>query len=117
MCRSASQAVLTEPIDTQRSIHYHHTMYIDPHNNPEWEALCRQCGRCCFEKYENDNGAIFYSQTPCRYLDIISRECRIYDRRFKINPECVKLTPELVRNLKWLHPACGYYQALRNSAD
>jgi hypothetical protein len=77
-----------------------------------WEAICRQCGLCCFEKIEDDNGAIFFTATPCRHLDVVSRECRIYDRRFEINPECVKLTEELVRELAWLHDSCGYRRAL-----
>ncbi|NVN99939.1 MAG: hypothetical protein HXX17_11495 [Geobacteraceae bacterium] len=77
---------------------------------PAWESKCNQCGFCCFEKYENDNGTIFYSQTPCRYLDIVTRECKVYNRRFEINPDCIQLTPELVSSLKWLHPQCGYKQ-------
>jgi uncharacterized protein len=87
-----------------------------------WESLCRKCGLCCFEKIEMGGGAIFYTSTPCRYLDVVSRECTIYERRFEIYPECVKLTPELVRELRWLHPSCGYKEAMgteeesRNSA-
>lgn len=75
-----------------------------------WESKCNQCGFCCFEKIENDNGTIFYTQTPCRYLDVVSRKCKVYMRRSSINPECVQLTPELVPKLKWLHPECGYRQ-------
>jgi uncharacterized cysteine cluster protein YcgN (CxxCxxCC family) len=74
----------------------------------KWESKCRQCGFCCFEKIESDNGAIFYTQTPCRYLDVVTRKCKVYKRRADINPECIQLTPELVSRLKWLHPECGY---------
>jgi uncharacterized cysteine cluster protein YcgN (CxxCxxCC family) len=74
----------------------------------EWEALCRGCGSCCFEKIEDERGTIFYTQTPCRYLDVVTRQCRIYDNRFTINPECVKLTADLVPNLRWLPRDCGY---------
>jgi uncharacterized cysteine cluster protein YcgN (CxxCxxCC family) len=74
----------------------------------EWETLCRGCGCCCFEKIEDDRGTIFYTQTPCRYLDVVTRQCRIYDNRFVINPECVKLTVELVPTLRWLPRDCGY---------
>ena len=73
-----------------------------------WDSLCKKCGFCCFEKYENDNGSIFYTQTPCRYLDVVTRKCKVYNRRFKINTECVQLTPELVTSIRWLHPECGY---------
>ena len=74
----------------------------------EWEALCRGCGSCCFEKIEDERGTIFYTQTPCRYLDVVTRQCRIYRNRFAINPECVKLTAELVPTLRWLPRDCGY---------
>ena len=73
-----------------------------------WDTLCKQCGRCCFEKIEDERGNIFYTQTACRFLDIISRRCKIFERRFAINPGCVKLTPELVKNLRWLPRDCGY---------
>ena len=77
----------------------------------KWETLCRGCGSCCFEKIEGEQGTIFYTQTPCRYLDVVTRQCRIYDNRFIINPECVKLTAELVPTLRWLPRDCGYVMA------
>lgn len=77
-----------------------------------WEQLCEKCGLCCFEKIEDESGSIFFTSTPCRYLDVVTRECRIYNRRFAIYPECVRLTEELVRELTWLHDDCGYRKAL-----
>jgi uncharacterized cysteine cluster protein YcgN (CxxCxxCC family) len=77
-------------------------------DNPGWDKLCQQCGRCCFEKIEDERGNIFYTQTACRFLDVISRQCKIFDRRFEINPSCVKLTVELVETLRWLPRDCGY---------
>lgn len=76
--------------------------------SPEWDSRCKQCGRCCFEKIEDERGNIFYTQTACRFLDIVSRECKIFERRFEINPSCIKLTPELVQSLRWLPRDCGY---------
>lgn len=76
-----------------------------------WDSLCNRCGQCCFEKIENERGTIFYTQTPCRYLDVVSRQCKVYDRRATINPACIKLTPELLQQLRWLHPDCGYRRA------
>ena len=78
-----------------------------------WENLCKRCGLCCFEKIENERGTIYFTRTPCRYLDVVTRECKVYERRFLINPECVKLTPALVRKIRWLHDDCGYRQALK----
>lgn len=76
----------------------------------EWDSRCKQCGRCCFEKIEDERGNIFYTQTACRFLDVVSRECKIFERRFEINPGCVKLTPELVQTLRWLPRDCGYHR-------
>jgi len=76
-----------------------------------WEDLCEKCGICCFEKIEDDNGTIFFTATPCRYLDVVTRECKIYPRRFEIYPECVQLTETLVQKLSWLHDDCGYRKA------
>jgi hypothetical protein len=77
-------------------------------SDDEWETLCRGCGSCCFEKIEDERGTIFYTRTPCRYLDVVTRQCRVYGNRFIINPECVKLTPDLVPTLRWLPRDCGY---------
>ena len=76
--------------------------------DPDWDSLCKRCGLCCFEKIEDERGNIFYTQTPCRYLDVVSRQCVIYERRFFINPTCIKLTRELALTLRWLPSDCGY---------
>jgi uncharacterized protein len=88
-------------------------MSLEKLDQKEWEGICEQCGLCCFEKIEDEDGRIFFTSTPCRYLDIDTRQCKIYEKRFKIFPECVQLTPELVKDLKWLHRSCGYKKALR----
>ncbi len=82
-----------------------------------WESLCRQCGTCCFEKIEDESGTIFFTRIPCRYLDVVTRKCRIYDRRFEIYPDCIQLTEELVKELNWLHDGCGYRSALGSSRE
>lgn len=87
-------------------------MLFNMNDNENWESLCRHCGLCCFEKLEDDSGTIFYTATPCRYFDVVTRECLIYDRRFEINPECIKLTEMLVKELPWLPDECGYRRAL-----
>lgn len=73
-----------------------------------WDSRCKQCGRCCFEKWEDERGKITYTEIACRYLDVASRRCKIFEQRFTINPSCVKLTPELVHTLRWLPRDCGY---------
>ncbi|HEY5523463.1 MAG TPA: YkgJ family cysteine cluster protein [Desulfuromonadaceae bacterium] len=78
--------------------------------DPDWDSSCLQCGRCCFEKIEDERGNIFYTMTACRFLDVVSRQCKIFERRFEINPGCIKLTPELVQTLRWLPRDCGYHR-------
>lgn len=52
------------------------------------EALCRCCGRCCYEKYVVED-RVFTSRKPCPHLDLRSRRCKVYDRRREVNPRCV----------------------------
>jgi uncharacterized cysteine cluster protein YcgN (CxxCxxCC family) len=86
-------------------------MTMESDNGEEaWESLCNRCGLCCFEKIEDERGNIFFTRTPCRYLDVVTRLCRIYERRFDINPDCVKLSPDLVGSLHWLHDGCAYVE-------
>ncbi len=82
-----------------------------------WDGICKRCGMCCFEKIEDERGNIFYTQTPCRYLDVVSRQCKIFERRFEICSSCIKLTPELVRTLRWLPPDCGYRGTVAGSEE
>ena len=85
--------------------------------NPTWDSLCRKRGRCCFEKLEDERGRVFYTTTACRYLDLDSRCCKIFENRQLINPECIALTPALVRSLEWLPDDCGYRMALADSSQ
>ncbi len=93
-------------------IEYPLTMDKDGKRITEWESLCKQCGTCCFEKVEDESGTIFFTRIPCRYLDVSTRRCKIYDRRFEIYPDCIQLTEALVKELDWLHDDCGYREGL-----
>jgi uncharacterized cysteine cluster protein YcgN (CxxCxxCC family) len=73
-----------------------------------WEESCRRCGLCCFEKSVNLKGRFVTTKTPCRHLDIISRECRVYEKRLDVGEGCVKLTPDIVRKADWLPADCAY---------
>lgn len=63
----------------------------------DWEQRCRRCGRCCYEKIEYE-GAVFYTDIPCEYLDLSTRRCRVYARRHQVRPGCAPLTPEVLRS-------------------
>jgi uncharacterized cysteine cluster protein YcgN (CxxCxxCC family) len=75
----------------------------------EWESLCDGCGRCCLNKLEDfDTGEIFWTDVACTLLDGASCRCKRYEARFEVVPDCVALTPEMVRTLTWLPPTCAY---------
>lgn len=75
----------------------------------EWESLCDGCGRCCLVKLEDeDTGRVHFTNIGCRLLDSQRCRCRDYRRRLSRVPDCVKLTPETVRQISWLPPTCAY---------
>ena len=75
----------------------------------EWESLCDGCARCCLVKLEDeDSGEIAYTDVGCTLLDAGTCRCRDYDRRQAKVADCVRLTPEAVRTLRWLPPTCAY---------
>lgn len=83
-------------------------------NQEMWEKICVQCGDCCFEKVIDPNGEIYHTSIPCRYLDINSRLCKVYHKRFETGEECIRLTPEIVKKVNWLSDSCAYVTLLRN---
>lgn len=78
----------------------------------DWENSCRRCGLCCFEKSVDLKGRFVTTSIPCRHLDIISRECRVYHKRLVVGEGCVELTPEIVASADWLPADCAYRLSL-----
>lgn len=75
----------------------------------EWESLCDGCGRCCLVKLEDeDTGAYYATDLYCRLFDPDTCRCSNYAQRQEQVSDCVKLTPEEARRLKWLPPSCAY---------
>lgn len=74
----------------------------------QWEDLCHRCGECCFEKKLGRKGTVITTAVPCRFLDIHSRNCRIYHQRLQAEEDCIKLTPEILPDLDWLPKNCAY---------
>lgn len=75
----------------------------------EWESLCDGCGLCCQIRVEDeDTGETALSNAACRFLDLCSLRCSDYANRQKNVPDCVKITPDNVRELTWLPHSCAY---------
>jgi uncharacterized cysteine cluster protein YcgN (CxxCxxCC family) len=82
---------------------------LEEMSRAEWEALCDGCGRCCLVKFEyEDSDRTDYTDVGCKLLDGDTCRCRDYKNRQKRVDDCVRLTPEAVRTLKWLPPTCAY---------
>ncbi len=85
------------------------TRSLEEMSPEEWESLCDGCGRCCLNKLEDeDTGEIVLTRLACALLDIGQCRCSDYSNRFAKMPDCINLTPEKVRALKWLPVTCGY---------
>ena len=82
---------------------------LDELNSREWEALCDGCGRCCLVKIEDqDSAELFYTNVVCRLHDSERCRCSRYDERSTLVPDCIKVTPRVAREEKWLPDTCAY---------
>ncbi len=73
----------------------------------EWEAICRCCGRCCYEKEEDEEGRVVYLDIPCGHLTQ-DQLCRVYADRFEVESACNRITAGVVREGRILPPSCAY---------
>lgn len=82
---------------------------LDEMTRAEWESLCDGCARCCLNKLEDEEtGEVLYTSVACTLLDGEACRCTDYANRQSKVPDCVRLTPEEVRELTWLPRTCAY---------
>lgn len=82
---------------------------LDAMTPAEWESLCDGCARCCLVKLEDEDTAeIHYTDVGCRLLDGDTCRCSDYANRQEKVADCVRLTPDEVRSLRWLPKTCAY---------
>ncbi len=71
----------------------------------QWESLCDGCGKCCLSKLEDeDTGEIYFTTVGCRLFDAGTCRCTDYANRQKKVEDCIRLTPQNMRTIPWLHP-------------
>lgn len=82
---------------------------LDEMNDAEWEALCDGCGKCCLVVLiDEDDDTIHETDVSCRLYNPETRQCRDYQNRHQQVADCVRLTPELSKNLEWMPSTCAY---------
>jgi hypothetical protein len=75
----------------------------------QWESLCDGCGKCCLEKFEDEeNGQMIYSRVACILLDLDTCRCKDYVNRSSQVPDCVTLTLAELDPPNWLPETCAY---------
>lgn len=79
-------------------------------SQPEWEALCDGCGKCCLNKLEDeDSGVVALTRVACRLLDDASCRCVHYENRHQFVPDCIVMTPDNIdTHAYWLPETCAY---------
>ena len=78
-------------------------------NKNEWESLCDKCGKCCVIKLEDfDTQEVHYTNVSCKLLCEKTASCRDYENRKSIVPDCIILSPDNLKNLKWMPETCAY---------
>jgi uncharacterized cysteine cluster protein YcgN (CxxCxxCC family) len=82
---------------------------LDELSRRQWEALCDGCGRCCLHKLEDaDTAEVTYTRVACRLLDLDTCRCTDYPNRRRRVPDCVRITPAVLRDCDWLPWTCAY---------
>ena len=72
---------------------------------PDVEAVCRRCGQCCYYKIYLDED-LCYTPFPCRFLDLETRLCSVYERRHEVNRACIDLVSAI--EMEILPDGCPY---------
>lgn len=94
---------------TKNSEPFWRSKRLDEMTGEEWESLCDSCGRCCLQKFQDDDTRkVEFTRVVCRLLDQETCRCTDYAHRSTRVPDCVHLTPVNVYELDWLPATCAY---------
>ena len=75
----------------------------------EWESLCDGCTKCCLYRLEDEETrAVYFTNVHCRMLDTETGRCLDYANRSVRVPDCVTITPSVLKDPYWLPSTCAY---------
>lgn len=85
------------------------TKTMEQMTDHDWESLCDGCGKCCLNKViDDETDELFFTNVACSQLNTQSCQCKNYARRFKLVPDCFKVTLENRESFGWLPASCAY---------
>ena len=75
----------------------------------EWESLCDGCGLCCLVRFEDEEtDEVVPTRVHCKLFDGQLCRCTDYENRKDQVPDCIKLTPGNIEELRWMPRSCAY---------
>jgi uncharacterized cysteine cluster protein YcgN (CxxCxxCC family) len=83
---------------------------LPPQGTPEWEALCTQCGKCCYDKVWRGS-RLMLLKSACEFLDTETNLCKCYEDRFANEPLCMPVGAEIIQ-MGGLPGDCPYVENL-----
>jgi len=96
-------------IMSESSDRYWETTPLSVMDPGQWESLCDGCGKCCLEKFEEEETRhIVYTNVACKLLDHDTCRCMNYARRSSLVHDCIELSPTTVEDPYWLPSTCAY---------
>jgi len=75
----------------------------------EWESLCDGCGKCCLNKIiDDETEELHFTNVACHLLHSKTCQCKKYEKRLKLVPDCVKISLDDIDQFHWLPASCAY---------
>lgn len=95
---------------------------LEQMSQPEWEAICDGCGKCCLNTFIDsededeftatdqlrEGEELIFTNIVCQYLDNDTCGCSEYANRQTLVPSCVKLTKENLKDIFFMPTSCSY---------
>ena len=76
------------------------------------ENACLKCGKCCRLRVREAGEVFVLPWSRCEHLDLDTKMCKVYEKRFLVRPECLTVEQGIVDRS---YPReCPYVQGLRD---